>query len=240
VDSELEVIHHQMEGTRASLAEKLDTLETKVLGTVNEATSAVAHTVDDVKSVVGSVTESIQDTVETVKQTFNLKEQVRRHPWGMMGGAAVAGFLGGCLFGPSRRESKAATSAAQPDSRPPPARETRTESSSDNTPGLEVLQHFKGLALGALLGVLRDMAAEALPESWNEEVVKVLDEFTTKIGGKPLPPMKEPGQAEETAEAGETPNGKQESPEAPRSTGASRKEKKEAPNPANRGRGPLP
>jgi len=108
VDNELEVIHHEMEETRASLADKLDTLENEVLGTVHNATAAVAHTVEDVKSVVGTVTDSIQDTVESVKEAFNLSEQVRRHPWAMLGGAAAAGFLGGWLLGPSRREPKTA------------------------------------------------------------------------------------------------------------------------------------
>ena len=92
MDNELEVIRHQMEEKRASLAEKLDALESQVLETVHEATSEVSHIVQEVKSTVDSVTEGVQETVvtvketltegvqetvETVKQTLNLNDHIR-------------------------------------------------------------------------------------------------------------------------------------------------------------------
>src|SRR5438552_13806212 len=86
-----EVIKHQMLETRASLAEKLETLEQQVVGTVHNATSAVTDTVASVKGAV-------QDTVEAVKDTFDLPRQVREHPWIMLGGSIALGYTGGCLL----------------------------------------------------------------------------------------------------------------------------------------------
>jgi len=203
VDNELEVIRHEMEDTRASLADKLDTLENQVLGTVHDATAAVAHTVADVRSVVDSVTESIQEGVESVKETFNLSEQVRRHPWEMLGGAAAAGFFGGWLMGPSRKETE-----VPPDSVPrqaftspvreQPAREQPAEpaSASEESVFAEPLQTLKSIALGAVMGLVREMVAKGLPGNIKDDVVKVLDNFTAKIGGKIVPPSEEEKPAE--------------------------------------------
>ena len=57
-----EVIRQQMEDTRASLSEKLESLEQQVVGTVHDARDAVA------------------DTVQSVKDAFDIKLQTRRHP----------------------------------------------------------------------------------------------------------------------------------------------------------------
>jgi len=110
-----EVIKGQMAETRHSLSEKLETLEDKVVQTVQEATNAVSGTVESVKEVVGNTVESVKDvvgrtvgsvrsavdsTVQTVGATVkNMKEsvdvplQVRRHPWLMFGGAIATGFV---------------------------------------------------------------------------------------------------------------------------------------------------
>jgi ElaB/YqjD/DUF883 family membrane-anchored ribosome-binding protein len=152
VDNELEVIRHQMEEKRASLADKLDALETEVRATVHEATAEVSHIVQEVKSTVDSVTEGVQDTVEsvkvsltegvqetveTVKQSLNVNDHVRRHPWLAVGSALAAGFAGGYLLGPSKqspsRDSWSSRPTAGPSPEPawspPPARSTEPSSS---------------------------------------------------------------------------------------------------------------
>lgn len=205
MDNELEVIHHEMEETRASLANKLDTLENHVLGTVHEATDAVAHTVEDVKSVVGSVSGSIQDTVESVtesvRHTFDISGHFRHHPWGMLCGAVTVGFIGGCMLGSSRRaKEEAAPAPRSSNGSPPPPR--AVESQPDQSSGIpQILHDLKGLALGTLGRVAREMLAKALPEEMKEKVVKMVDDFTTKLGGKPLPASEE------------TDSGEQQSPE---------------------------
>jgi len=194
VDSELEVIHHEMEEKRASLAEKLDTLENHVLGTVQEATAAVSHTVEDVKSVVDTVTENVKETVEnvteTVKHTFDMRDHVRRHPWGMFCGAVALGFVGGKLIAPARAEEEAPAPTPQPFVPPPRAAAPRAAAPQEEEPrsGMsEILERVKGLALGAVMKMVRDVLAESLPEAMKADVMHVVDDFTTKLGGKPVP-----------------------------------------------------
>jgi len=182
VDNELEVIHHQMEGTRASLADKLDTLEGHVLGTVHEATDAVAHTVEDVKSVVDNVTDSIQETVHPVKEAFNLREHVRQHPWMSLSGAMAVGFLGGYLL-PSSSSGQPQAEPPPREQNPPPRAEARSsEESSDSGP----LQTLKALAIGTLMNLVRESLATSLPENLKSDVLSVVDDITTRLGGKPL------------------------------------------------------
>jgi ElaB/YqjD/DUF883 family membrane-anchored ribosome-binding protein len=94
-----EVIRRQMEAQRASLAEKLETLENKIVRTVDEAREAVAETVQTVKDSVQSSVETVKDTVsssvETVKETFDVRLQVQRHPWAMFGSSIALGFAAG-------------------------------------------------------------------------------------------------------------------------------------------------
>jgi ElaB/YqjD/DUF883 family membrane-anchored ribosome-binding protein len=101
--AEDEVIIHQMEETRASLADKLETLEETVMGTVDTVKDTVQEAKCAVTDTVASVKESIQDTVEHVKdsvqQTFDVRHQVRQRPWTMVGGSVAVGFLLGRLLG---------------------------------------------------------------------------------------------------------------------------------------------
>lgn len=111
--NEPEVIKQQMEETRSSLADKLETLEQHVLGTVHDTTSAVSNTaemvtdavegtVESVKETVENVKESFMETVESVKETvrdtFDLRLQAERHPWGVVGGSVAVGFAVGYLM----------------------------------------------------------------------------------------------------------------------------------------------
>jgi len=97
-----EVIRRQMEAQRASLAEKLDVLENKIVETVEGAREAVAETVqtvrDSVKDSVETVRDTVQSSVENVKETFDIRHQVQQHPWAMFGGAVAAGFAAGWLL----------------------------------------------------------------------------------------------------------------------------------------------
>ena len=66
-----EMIKQQMLETRAALADKLETLEQQVVGTVHSATSAVTDTVacvkEAVQQTVESARESVHGTVEAVE-----------------------------------------------------------------------------------------------------------------------------------------------------------------------------
>jgi ElaB/YqjD/DUF883 family membrane-anchored ribosome-binding protein len=216
VDNELEVIRGQMEEKRASLAEKLDAVENLVVGTVQEATAEVSNIVhevkstvgavtDDVKSTVGTVKESVQQTVATVAETLDLRDHIRRYPWIAMGSAVAVGFGGAYLLGPGRPirrylvggpppperiaprrlqtngfHGAAAVSAPEPSAKP-------EEPSPLVTAGKEAMKTLEELALGTLMGVVREMVTPNLPETLRRDVSTMFDDFTNRIGGKVLP-----------------------------------------------------
>jgi ElaB/YqjD/DUF883 family membrane-anchored ribosome-binding protein len=203
VDNELEVIRHQMEEKRASLADKLDALEGRVIETVQGATAEVSHVVAEVKTTVDSVTEGVketvesvttgvQETVESVKESLDFRDTIRRHPWTAVGGAFAVGCLGAYLLGhSSRRTAPQGTARPQTYSPPPepvraPPPETQAEPSALVEVGKTALTGLKGLAVGTLMGVLREVAVNALPDSLKNEVSGLLNEMTTKLGGKTL------------------------------------------------------
>lgn len=213
MDHETEVIRSQMEETRHSLADKLETLENQVVGSVQQATAAVTDTVETVRHAVeetmGTAKESVHDTVEAIKETFDLHRQVDHHPWAMVGGSMMLGFLAGRLLPASQRRSEpdhwperfgsreqsqsrfraeaSEAYAAAPREQPPAAARTEPSlvSKLNESFGPEI-DKLKGLAIGTTLGLLRDLAAGYLPEQMRPDVVKVMDNVTEKLGGKPL------------------------------------------------------
>src|SRR5262249_37924871 len=45
---------------------------------------------------------------------------------------------------------------------------------------------LKGLAVGTLLGALRDTVARAVPDQLSSQVTEVIDNVTRKLGGQPI------------------------------------------------------
>src|SRR5260370_9935 len=100
MDDEPEVTRAQMDETRASLSEKLETLEHQVVDSVQDTSNAV------------------HDTVAGVKDMFDLHLQVQRHPWLIVGGSIALGYLGGYLLlrrGSDRPTMKGFQQSASPD-----------------------------------------------------------------------------------------------------------------------------
>jgi len=212
MDNDTEVIREQMEETRASLTEKLETLEQQVVTTVQEATSAVTETVESVKEAVNetvtTVKDSVQETVATVKgtvedtvvgvkETFDLQHQVEQHPWGMMAGSIALGYLGGYLLSKPRTRVVTANIGTQyplPVSQPlasAPLPAAPTAAGPSWWTGVSAMfapeiAKVKGLALGVALGIVRDSITEAAPAQMKAELGNVIDSITAKLGGEPL------------------------------------------------------
>jgi len=228
MDHETEVIKQQMEETRSSLQDKLSTLESQVKETVQTATDAVSTVKETVEETVGavkesvhdtvaSVKESVHDTVDAVKDTFDVRHQVERHPWGMFLGAAAVGFVGGHLLHrlmappqPALSYAPAYTPAptyehfyrdngstggvtssnagAVPTTPPaPPPQQAAPRHSWVNT----LMEHYgpeinqlKGLAIGTLGAVVRQMVAEQAPPPLADPIKQMVDGVTEKLGGR--------------------------------------------------------
>jgi len=108
MDSETEVIKHQMAETRQALSNKLGVLEEQVATTVKDTTETVSQTVEAVKETVENTVHTVAESVKAVKEAFDLKAHVENHPWMVLAGAAALGYVLGNVI-PSassgRRES---------------------------------------------------------------------------------------------------------------------------------------
>jgi ElaB/YqjD/DUF883 family membrane-anchored ribosome-binding protein len=223
-----------MDETRQDLAEKLEQLEKKVSDTVttvtdlvekvpetvSTVTDTVQHTVvavkDTVEGTVDAVKGTVESTVRSVRHFFDVPRQVDRHPWLMLGGSVVLGFLGGRMLLP--RRAPAALPPPSPAPEPPPVapfkpyytpaaeaaeaararqepqeRAEEREEEPEAHEGLlnrlgekfgDEIKQAKGLALGTLLGVARDMVVQWMPDPLKQDVKSVIDKFTADLGGK--------------------------------------------------------
>lgn len=208
-----EVIEAKMEETRENLAEKLEVLGEKVSKTVEKVTETVEETVDTVSETATAVTETALNTAQAVKETFNFPRHIQEHPWLMLGGSVAVGFLGGYLMSgltrSAHRQSRYAFRQArqqyyqpeyyQPASSYQPTSTGNGHSQSHGVTGYvrswlddireamgPELERLKGMAIGASLSLLRDMAAEAIPPNFKEQVTEVFDNVTRRLGGEPV------------------------------------------------------
>jgi len=201
VDDELEVIREEMEEKRASLADKVEALESQVLGTVHSATETVSSAVEGAKEVVASVTEgakhvveTVSETVDAVKEKLSVRRCVEQYPWASVGVSVAAGF-GLAQLLPAHRSTSGDRSEALPpassggyspsstaSSYQPPRQE---ESHSALTGMLGKAAGTVGsLAVGTLMSAIKGLVTQSLPQQWQSELTRLVDDITTQVGGK--------------------------------------------------------
>jgi ElaB/YqjD/DUF883 family membrane-anchored ribosome-binding protein len=201
VDRELEVIHDQMEETRASLANKLEALESQVRETVQSASETVASAVEGAKEVVSSVSEGtkqvvdkVSETVESVKEKLSVRRYVEQYPWASLGVAVAAGFVAAQLL-PRRPISQwmGESPVGAGDYYAGPTEPVRTDPARHEEDGWSkglqgvlktAASTVEGLAVGTLMSVIKDVVARNLPHEWQGDLTRVVDDITTRLGGK--------------------------------------------------------
>jgi ElaB/YqjD/DUF883 family membrane-anchored ribosome-binding protein len=216
VENESEVIRHQMDATRSAITEKLEALEHQVVDTMHGASAAVNETIgsmkDAVQETVQTVRDSVQGTVDSVKDTFDVERQVQVRPWTMVAGATALGFLGGYLLTRGRTSqprqvithaptlasgyptSLMGNGATMPPSRPLSAGNTAAAPAKEGTGILESLgktfkpelDELKGLAVGTLFGLVRDLVTESVPPSMGPQIEEIINGVSTRLGGHPM------------------------------------------------------
>jgi len=193
-----ERIQQEMFETRASLADKLETLEQKVAGTVNQVKAVVddtigviKETVQDTKETVNVVTESVQEGVKSVQKNLDVTVHVAAHPWWAMAGSVATGFcLGAMLNRPHHAgyhqgiSNGSRGSDFQQPSQPTLA---KMPAKSESSMWSAEIDKLKGLAVGAIFGTARELIASSLPEQIVPQVKEFVDNVTRKAGGEPLP-----------------------------------------------------
>lgn len=197
-----DLIEQEMQETRVSLTDKVAALEQQVMGTIQNATDAVSTTVDQVKSVVQDTLTSVKDTASDVKQSvadsvqnvsdrvesaFDFSRRTREHPWAMVGGAGLVGFVTGLLVSGRSSRSRPVptlyTSAASPmaamrapEPAPQPARRPAWLDDLLERAGSEV-RKLGEEALGVAVASVR--------QSVHTELPRLIDSFTSAGSGRP-------------------------------------------------------
>jgi ElaB/YqjD/DUF883 family membrane-anchored ribosome-binding protein len=204
MDQEPDVIRQQIDETRESLTEKLETVESLVKEKVSAVTEGVEKTIDTVKAkvedTVQAVSNTVENTVHSVRRTFDVPHQVRCHPYAMTGGALALGATLGYLLLPRRhsfahRSYEDRTPSYTPPPPPPSSfaeeprhyEERRPERPSLLSGLLEPLtaefDKVKATAIGALLGMVRDAALRSVPPSLASKVEEIVNDITRRAGG---------------------------------------------------------
>jgi ElaB/YqjD/DUF883 family membrane-anchored ribosome-binding protein len=197
----LETLEHQVKET---VGEATDA----VVDTVQTVRNTVEGTVEAVK-------QKVEKTVESVRQTLDVRRQVQQHPWAMVGGSIALGYLAGSVLPRHLQPVGRSASGYPPAGEYSPqraesiAREDRFQSAGDafreeisegtgiasRRPSFwdELAHQFapeidqvKRLAIGATVGLIRDMIKEAIPENLSHQVAGIVDSVTSKLGGEPV------------------------------------------------------
>lgn len=202
-----ELIRQRMARTRESLSMKLDALEDRTLGVVKDTTDAVVNVAETVEHTVESATKAVQNTVKQSAKMLDLGRQVEKHPWPAMGAAVATGFIASWMVSRlTDRGGRQSTMQHYPHYEPVPAgmqamaqsQPSRQPEPSTAQPSFFTsiagilapsLDSLKDMAIGTAVGVVKDMAHQNVPQEWTQKIDEVIDDFTEKIVGAPVPSM---------------------------------------------------
>jgi len=190
MDPQPDVIRHQIDETRSSLTEKLETLEAEVKGTVQSA-----------RETVETAKESVQETISNVKRTFDIPYQVDRHPWAMLGLSFVSGIVAGALVGGrvsterriARRMSEASREPPERAETTPAAAWSRVTHDGQARPGFvdrlthqlgDELEKAKDLAIDTMVGVVSDVVRKSIP-ALGQAVEELMTRVASQVGAPP-------------------------------------------------------
>jgi len=186
-----ETIRQQMDETKFQLSDKLESLELQVSETVQQTGAAVNTTVAAVQETVESVTEGFRDAAQSVSNAFDVRLQIERHPWIVVGGSFVLGyFLNHLLTGSPRNPIEVPELARARFSSLPNEGNVNGEDLGElfETPTAAVNSaettdpswyYLRNIMLGAVLGIAQEAALRAVPH--------VLDFLTNGRGNRSGP-----------------------------------------------------
>lgn len=203
LQSKLETLEQQVKDTvQEATGAVTDTVEA-VKETVENVKETVQGTVESVKDTVQDTVDTmrgtVHDTVQSVKNTLDFSSHVQEHPWLMFAGATMVGYAAGRLLSRNFSRGSAAIAAAPSSSATPsdrnngysppnyassiPQEPKRTWWDTITDHYGEEIDKLKGLVLGTVGGVAREMLVANVAPVMTEQVKEMVDSFTTKLGG---------------------------------------------------------
>lgn len=164
-------ILEDIERTRTSLNLKADLLRREVQKSVAEVKASANERIDDVKHAV------------------DIRYQVRQNPWTWFGASIAAGLALGGLFG--GRGSLVRDSLRAASSLPDYVRAGKD--SGFGASGRSFIHKLapeidavRALAIGAGIGLVRDLLGNNIPTSLSGQVSSIMDRATERLGGTPV------------------------------------------------------
>jgi ElaB/YqjD/DUF883 family membrane-anchored ribosome-binding protein len=210
MENETDVTREQMDETRASMSEKMESLEQKVVDSAHDAANIVGQAVDNVKDAMHDTVENVKDAVDLPLQVSRHPWAI------VGGSIAVGFLGGYLLFrhaapqpsanaksspvvpdGPrftepangvvkgARISEEAFAKKPAADVAPPASHQPSWLGRMHDRFGAEI-ETVKGLAIGAVMGVARDMITQSSSEKMKVALADVIDGITVKMGGEPL------------------------------------------------------
>jgi ElaB/YqjD/DUF883 family membrane-anchored ribosome-binding protein len=212
VDTTLAAVRQGAAGTQAAVEEMMKDvggmvkdvggMVKDVKATVDTTLVAVRQGVAGTQAAVGEMVEHVKGTVEetvaTVQRTFDLPSQTEQHPWPMVGGAVLVGYMLGRWGGghPSAAGPTAerATEASRSGS-PPASRASSARPQPQQGIGSGILDQFKdeiaglkGVAVGAVMSTLSAMFQQAMP-TLAPHIKSAMTKVSAQLSDSPAPQL---------------------------------------------------
>lgn len=125
MDQKESSLERDIEGTRAVMTEKIEMIESRMnetmdgtkstINNVMEKIQGVQETIDNAKSTIDNILETIkstmEETIERVKYTSKVIEEVDQNPWIMLGSAVLTGYVLGGLQAAGGEEARSPNQA---------------------------------------------------------------------------------------------------------------------------------
>lgn len=180
MDESPEVIRQQIELTKLQLTQNLGSLEHQVAETVQSSFSKVKNSVETVHETVETVATVIQGAMQSVTNAFDIRRQIERHPWLVIGGSVVTGCLVVKYLSGSKNESELACGMARTPSCPTagyasPETGTPTVASAATASAIAAAyesglkssswNQLRSAGISTLMWIMQDIASRAVPQA---------------------------------------------------------------------------
>ncbi|MFO0968907.1 MAG: hypothetical protein U0793_25425 [Gemmataceae bacterium] len=193
VQDTVQAVKETVEASKDAVTETVDSVKETVTGTVEAVKGTVEAVKDTVQETIGAVKETVKGGVDAVKDFLDIPKQTQRHPWIVMGGAVLSGFVLGKALGGARPRTAVSIPPSRGETGPLDTAQPQAEASrGPQRRGLieslagqfapEITQ-LKNMAIAMAMNALRDAVSKNVPADWSPQVTGILDSVTAKLTG---------------------------------------------------------